>query len=304
LLAITGCTSHRPATTARSETAERLSEEARQARDRGDLQSAEYLLTAAVDHNPGDGETRLELAELLLAHGSSEAAAWHLKKFIDQCPDDPRGYVALAEARFLQQSLSEAEELIEKAIELDPRQSRGLLLRGKIEQARHEDGRALEDFYQVLAIEADHIEAKMLISAIHLRQGNAELAAPLLRSVIEDAEPANPQRAAAQWLLGECYLCDGRWSDAARELEAGIASRRGSERDWYELAEASWRAGDVRGAELAVFQALRVAPADPPSLALRALLDNQPRPLGLSHGPVVTGHPHDESVPDPPRVLE
>ena len=66
LLATAGCTTHRPSAAGRSETAERLSEEARQARDRGDTQAAEYLLTAAVDHNPGDVETRLELAEMLL----------------------------------------------------------------------------------------------------------------------------------------------------------------------------------------------------------------------------------------------
>src|SRR5262249_36841625 len=74
--AIVGCAGHKPATAGRSETAERLSEEARQARDRGDAQSAEYLLTAAVDHNPGDGETRLALAEPPPAPGKGARMVW------------------------------------------------------------------------------------------------------------------------------------------------------------------------------------------------------------------------------------
>src|SRR5262249_20613015 len=92
-----GCARARSTMTARSETAERLSAEARQAKVRGDSQSAEQLLTEAVERNPGDCETRLELSEMLLAHGSTEAAVFHLQKLIDQNPDDPRSYVGLGE---------------------------------------------------------------------------------------------------------------------------------------------------------------------------------------------------------------
>lgn len=258
------------------------------------MQAAEYLLTAAVDHNPGDAETRLELAEMLLAHGSLEGAELHLNKFIDQCPDDSRGYVGLAEVMFLRTRLREADELLEKAIALEPRQTRGLLLRGKIEHARHDDERSLEDLYQVLALEPDHCDAKVLIAEIHWQQGNAKLAAPLLRSVIDDAEPANSQRVAAEWLLGKCYASDERWSDAARALEAGMASRRGSAQDWNELAEAYWRCGDAAGAEMAVGQALHAAPNDPQAQTLRAVLDKWAQTAGHSNGPAVTGISHDE----------
>src|SRR5947208_14782194 len=85
--ALGACSTQRQVATGRSETAEKLSEQARQARDRGDSQSAEYLLTAAVDRNPTDCETRLELSELLLAHGSCETAIAHLKRLISQNPD-------------------------------------------------------------------------------------------------------------------------------------------------------------------------------------------------------------------------
>jgi tetratricopeptide (TPR) repeat protein len=294
----------RPAATGRSETTERLSEQARQAREQGDRHEAESLLTAAVERNPRDDEMRLELAELLLENGSAGKAAGHLQELISRNPDDPRPCVGLAEARFQQQNFADAETLIERALELDPRQIRGHLLRGKIEQARGNNRRAVEDYYQVLAFEPDHVEAKLLLAELHYRQGDARHAAPLLRSVIDTAEAGNPQQGRAQWLLGECYARDGRWSDAARALRAGIASRHPSHHDWYELADACRRAGDVRGAEEALAQALRMAPGDPQLLAMKAGLDEQNRSAGFRGGPVVTSLSHEAPAIPPPQVRE
>jgi cytochrome c-type biogenesis protein CcmH/NrfG len=302
--AIAGCALRRPAATGRSETTERLSEQARQARERGDRREAESLLAAAVERNPGDDEMRLELAELQLENGSPENAADHLQKLIRRNPDDPRPCVGLAEARYQQQKLGEADQLVDRALELDPRQIRAHLLRGKIEQAQGNNRRAVEDYYQVLAFEPDHIEAKMLLAELHFQQGDARHAAPLLRSIIETAEATNPQRGRAQWLLGECYARDGRWSDAARALGAGIASRRASHRDWYELADACRRSGDIRDAEQALAQALRLAPGDPQLLALRAALDEQNRSAGFRGGPVVTSLSHESPAPAQPPVRE
>jgi cytochrome c-type biogenesis protein CcmH/NrfG len=245
---------------------------------------------------------RLELAELLLENGNPGKAAEHLQKLISRNPGDPRPCVGMAEARFQQQNFSDADSFLERALELDPRQIRGHLLRGKIEQARGNRRRAMEDFYQVLAFEPDHVEAKLLLAELHFQQGDARHAAPLLRSIIETAEAANPQRGRAQWLLGECYARDGRWSDAARALQAGIASRRASGRDWYELADASRRAGDLRGAEQALAQALRLAPGDPQLLAMRASLDELKNASGFRGGPVVTSLVHE--APSPPPVRE
>jgi tetratricopeptide (TPR) repeat protein len=270
--ALGACSTQRQAATGRSETAEKLSEQARQARDRGDSQSAEYLLTAAVDRNPTDCETRLELSELLLAHGSCETAIAHLKRLISQNPDDPRGYVGLAEALYQQRDFDDAQYYLDRALDLEPRHIRGLILRGKIDEARGQRARALEDYYRVLGFEPDNTEAKMLIAALHLQQGEGQLAAPLLRSIIDSGDPAAGRRDRAQWLLGQCYSAEGRWSDAARALGAGIAGR-GDARDWYDLANACWRAGDLRGADLALTQSLVLAPTSAPALALRAGLD-------------------------------
>lgn len=286
-LNLAGCARKQATVTARSETAERLSVQARQASDRGDERSAEQLLSAAVERNPGDCETRLELAEMLLAHGSTGLAAVHLQKLIDQNPDDPRGYVGLAETRYAERNLAAADRLIATALELDQRQVRGLLLRAKIEQARGENEFAIEDYHRVLAYEPQHLEATFLIAELFLKQGDTRLAAPLLRSVVENPETSDSQRAQSQWLLGTCYSRDGRWSDAARSLAAGISSRPGSARDWYVLADAAARGGDISGGQNAIAQSLRIAPGDPQALALRSALDQQMPIAGPATAPVV-----------------
>lgn len=283
-----GCARQQSTVTARSETAERLSAEARQAKVRGDSQSAEHLLTEAVERNPADCETRLELSEMLLAHGSTEVAVVHLRKLVDQNPDDPRSYVGLAEAMYKQRNLSEADRLVAKALELDPRQTRGLLLRGKIEQSRGNDERALDDYYELLACEPDHVEATLLVARLHLRHGDGRLAAPKLRDIVENPEQEPQLRGNAQWLLGRCYSQDGRWSDAAQALAAGISSRRGTPDEWLELADACWRGGEPQQAHAAVEQALRRAPTNPRATALLAALDNDARATRLPAESVVS----------------
>lgn len=281
----------------RSETSERLCEQARRAKEHGDVRSAEQLLASAVERSPGDTETRLELAEMLLAHGNPQGATEHLKILAEQSPDDPRCLVGLGEAMFMEHQLSEAAMLAERALELDPRQPRGLLLRGKIEQARGEDGRALQDYYRVLDGLPEHPEAKLLVAELQLKQGDARLAAPLVRSIIDDSDLTDPYRERAYWLLGECYASDGRWADAARALASGIPSRPGTAADWNRIADACWRTGDRRGTAQAVQQALAVDPKDRDALALRAALAQQPH--GSQPASVVTRMSH-VTIPEGP----
>ncbi len=284
----TGCARHQSTVTSRSETAERLSAEARQAKVRGDSQSAEHLLMEAVERNPSDCETRLELSEMLLSHGSTEAAVFHLQKLIDENPDDPRSYVGLAEAMYKQRNLAEADRLANKALDLDPRQTRALLLRGKIEQSRGNDDDALADYFELLANEPDHLEATMLVARLHLRHGDGRLAAPKLRTIVESRELEPHLRSSAQWLLGRCYAQDGRWPDAAQSLAAGISSRRGTPDEWLELADACRRGGDPQQARAALAQAMQRAPSDPRAQALMASLDNEQRRTDLQAAPVIS----------------
>jgi len=267
-----GCASRQANLAARSENAERLSIEARQARDRGDLLSAETLLTAAVERNPEDGEIRLELAELLLLNHKIQTADRHLQLLLDQLPDDPRVYGSLAAVRYQQKRLREADVLLAEALDLDPRLTSGLLLRAKIAQSRGEIELALDDLYQVLDIDPEHLDARLQVARLHLRQGDTRLAAAELRALIENPNLEAATKNKAHWLLGSCYARDERWADAAGALSSGITSRQAKPRDWCLVAEARRRAGDRTGAEQAITNALHLAPDDPEAKALESVL--------------------------------
>ena len=300
-VALGGCARQKAILAARSEKAERLSVEARQARERGDLQSAETLLTAALEQNPKDDDIRLELSELLLLHGKARSANQHLQILLDNTPDDPRVYSGLAEVRYLHQHLNEADELIAQALDIDPRLERGLLLRAKIAQARGNTSQALDDLYQILDTEGEHADVRLFVARLHLQQGDSRLAASVLRTLLESPNLNAGPRIKANWLLGRCYAEDERWQEAAASLTAGISSRHGSPHDWCLVAEVCRRAGDLAAAKDAVENALRVAPDDEQALELREALARESSTGQKPPTAVAKTSFQDEEPDGPPR---
>jgi tetratricopeptide (TPR) repeat protein len=271
----TGCSSARFARKHARESAEQLASQARAAADRGDSTSAEYFLTAAVNTNPRDCDARLELSEMLLEHGSVEAATDHLRQLIEQHPDDPRGYVRLARVLAARNEGAAAGELIDKALEIDPDNPHAWLVRARLEHEHKSDDRALAACYRVLAADPDDAAARLLAADIHLDRGNPQQASPLLRALLEKPAECPLQRAEAAWQLGRCYALEERWSDAAATLAAAIRDREGTAADWYQVGYANYRAGDLKAARSAVTTALRIAPSNTEALSLARLLEAQ-----------------------------
>lgn len=266
---------------AKTDAAQRLAQEARQAEDRGDLAQAQHLMTAAVKTNPGDCETRLELCDLLIDQGSPEAACDHLKRIITQNPDDPRPMIRLAQAQYLRRDLSAATTLIDKALKLDPGNVDALLLRGQLYEHAQDDDAALAIYYRVLQVNPDRAEPELRVAAIHLRNNRARQADPLLRSVLERPELNVPQKAAAEWLLGLAYAQEHRWADAAQTLATASARREMTPVDWYQLAYARFQAQDFEGAREAADLTLEADPRHSAALAMRHML-NRPSMAGGS----------------------
>ncbi|MSR56458.1 MAG: tetratricopeptide repeat protein [Planctomycetaceae bacterium] len=272
-LLVTGCSVSKFVRRHRAESCEQLAEQARAAANRGDAASAESLLTAAVNRNPRDCEVRLELSEMLLEHGSLSAATEHLRRLVEQNPDDPRANLRLARTLYLQDDYSGAVELVDQVIEIDPENPQAWMLRAKIDNRNGNDCDALAACYRVLAAAPEDAEARLLAAEIHLHQDNSQQASPLLRSLLDSASCCPQQRAAAAWLLGGCYAQEGRWGDAAATLSSAIGTRPLTVADWYQLAYARYRAGDLEASRGAVDTALRMSPDDPQSLALSRLLE-------------------------------
>lgn len=272
------------------ENAEELARQARRAADRGDSASAEYLLAAAVATNPRDCETRLELSEMLLEHGSLSAATEHLRRVVNDSPQDVRGHVRLAQALMLQNDLDGADAELSEAFDYDPAHAQAWLLRARLEQSRNRPKQALEACYRALSAEPDLPAAQLLAAELLLAQGNPERATPLLRSLVEKRDSCTEQRNEAAWLLGLCYGREGRWNDAALALGKAIAERAQSASNWYQLAYARYRSGDVDGSQQAVDRALAISPVHSESLTLRKLLQSDTSTSGANATARHTAH--------------
>lgn len=258
-----GCARGRTGWGRSHETAARLTEEARQAEGRGDSRSAEILLTEAVRTDPRDCDARIQLSELLLEHGSLDAAELHLKQVVNQTPGDPRGYVRLAETLFLKEDYPGAEQALARALELEPRHLNGLLLRGRLAEMQQRNDLAIEAYYEVLAVDPNHVAARMRVASIHFRENRLEQAAPLLREIMGAVDATEAQQTHAAWMLGMVYSRKERWNDAAEALEFALRGRNcqaAQAADWYQLAFAHYKAGNPDGARAANAKALQLSP--------------------------------------------
>lgn len=258
-----GCARGRPGWGRSRDTAARLTEQARQAGDRGDSKSAEILLAEAVRSDPRDCEARIELSELLLEHGSLDAAEEHLRQVVSQTPGDPRGFVRLAETQFLKGDYAAAELALSRALEIDPRHLNGLLLRGRLSEMRQQNDAAIESYFELLSVDPNHVGARMRIASIHFRENRLEQAAPLLRDIMGSVDATETQQSHAAWMLGMVYTRKERWEDAAETLEIALRARNcGSAQaaDWYQLAYAHYRSGHPAEAAAANARALQLAP--------------------------------------------
>jgi tetratricopeptide (TPR) repeat protein len=270
-----GCSGSKLARRADRDTADQLTARARAAADKGDAASAEYFLTAAVDSNPRDCETRLELSEMLMEHGSLERATLQLRRLVEQNADDPRAHVRLARVLYLQRDKAEAREQVATALELDPENPQAWLLRARLERDAQSDSRALAACYKVLAALPDEPEARLLAAQIHVQRGNPQQASPLLRSLLNEASDCPLRRTEATWLLGQCYALEARWDEAAETLGSVISSRENSAADWYQLAYARYRSGDYEAARQAIGATLSLAPTNAEALQLARLLEGK-----------------------------
>lgn len=223
---------------------EHLTQQARRAQDQGNVSQAEELYTRAVNADPANCDTRLELSELLLEHGSLDAATLHLRRVVEQNPDDPRGHVRLAQALLMQKKDQEAGQLLLTALEIDPSNPQGLLLHGQWLERRGESVAALETYYRAIPLLANPTEAELRIAAIKLREGRESQAAALLRGIIDNSHSCPTMKSEAYWMLGQAYGREGRWRDAAVAMESSLKLKNPSPEEWRMTASAHYRAGE------------------------------------------------------------
>jgi tetratricopeptide (TPR) repeat protein len=260
----------------RSNTSEELAKEARYAEDRGETGQAEQLLRRAVKSDPENCEARREFCEVLIRNGNLEAAGEQLRRVIEQNPDDPRGYVQLAQILSQRGKVTDADLVLDIALDLDPNNADALWLKGRVEEFRNRPEHALERYHRVLQTSPDHVDSRLRIAAIQLKNGHADQASAMLRSVLDSQTLEQSQRVAATWQLGSAYAQTGRWNEAASLLSSVTHLRPMPADDWYRVAFACHRAGDLAQAQRAAQAAVQSQPDFAPARSLLAQLSASP----------------------------
>ncbi len=258
----------------------------------GDLDGAERLYRAALQHTPDHAEALARYGALLVDRGRPEAAEGFLRQALDQRPDlvsayrvlalalsrqerpweaiglyeqvlrlvpeDPEALVALG---LLYQSVNQpgqAEALLRRAVTAAPGHVRGWLTLGVLLMASH----ALEDaarcFETVLALAPDHAQAHYNLARIQARTGQSQAAEASYRGAL-DCDPT----LAAAWLgLGETLWAQHRPEDARYALWRACALRPVDAGVLTALAQTEMMGGRLDLAETHLRRALTWAPED------------------------------------------
>lgn len=251
----------------------RLTDEARQACEKGDHERARQLLVRAAEVAPDDPDVQYRIARVLLLAGDTNEAVKHLQYATRHGIDDPDAYLELARVLLDARRYGECQEMIDSALRLVPTHVPAQLLAGRLAELRHKDDEALAIYYRVLGNDPSDVEAMLRVADVLVRSDRPGQAAPLLRSVVESDRISPVDQARAHWTLGLIYGREHRWAESATQLAAAADARPELPADEaYQVAYAWWEAGDRERARQFVTRTLAVSPQHADALALAAAL--------------------------------
>jgi len=129
---------------------------------------------------------------------------------------------------------------------------------------------AIARLEQVLRRAPDHVPALVWLGIMHIDNGRADLAEPLLTKAVS----LDPRSAAAHFELGKAALAAGDTARAVTELEAALAADPGADGVHYALAMAYRARGEEQraAAHLRLWRDERVYPVDPLMAEITELL--------------------------------
>jgi tetratricopeptide (TPR) repeat protein len=255
-----------------AEESARLTEQAKQACERGEHMQARELLSRAAAVAPDDPEIQRDIGRGLLLAGETEEAVKHLRYMMRRGLDDPDAYLDLARILFEEHRYRECEEMVDSALRIVPTHAEAQLLKGRLAEVRNKNDDALEVYYRLLAGDPTATEATLRISDLLVRTGRPSQAAPLLRRIADSERVTPSEQARAHWVLGQIYAKDRRWSEAAEQLLAAAQLRpQISADDCYQIAYAAWEAGLPDKVQEFLSKTLSMDPRHNDALALAAL---------------------------------
>jgi tetratricopeptide (TPR) repeat protein len=251
----------------------RLTDEARQACEKGDHEKARQLLIRAAAVAPDDPDIQYRIGRVLLIAGDTDEAVKHLRYATKRGVDDPDAYLELARVLVDAHQYGEAQEMIDSALRLVPNHVPAQLMAARLAELQHKDDEALSIYYRVLANDPTDMHAMICATDVLMRTDRKSQAAPLLRTVVDSDRVSPVELARAHWNLGLIYGHDRRWTESAAQLAAAADLRPDLKPDeTYQIAYACWEAGDREKAQDFVTRTLATNPKHADAQALATAL--------------------------------
>jgi tetratricopeptide (TPR) repeat protein len=251
----------------------RLTDEARQACEKGDHEKARQLLIRAAAVAPDDPDIQYRIGRVLLIAGDTDEAVKHLRYATKRGVDDPDAYLELAHVLVDAHQYGEAQEMIDSALRLVPNHVPAQLMAARLAELRHKDDDALSIYYRVLANDPTDMHAMICATDVLMRTDRKSQAAPLLRTIVDSDRVSPVELARAHWNLGLIYGHDRRWGESAAQLAAAADLRPDLKPDeTYQIAYACWEAGDREKAQDFVTRTLASNPKHADAQALATAL--------------------------------
>lgn len=258
MLILAGCQTLRERAARRSAECSDLCSQAAAAHETGRNDEARQLLDQARRQRPEDTEVRIRLAEMMWQVGRRDEALEEFSSLAHESRSDVKLLSRYATALCETGQIQEADVWAQSALSVDPLNADALLVRARCAAQRADYSASLAAYHELLQVSPEHAEARLGMAQVQIARGQPELAAPVLRNLLQHPWASTIVRHEAEWALGRAYAATGRWEDAARLMEQAIAQRASTADDWCQLATAQARCGQVVASSSSVQHALQI----------------------------------------------
>ena len=236
-------------------------------------QEAADVLSQAVKVEPQSVQAHAQYAQSLWNLDDRQRALSHMREAIRLSGGDPQLMVQLGRMQLTENQLSAAAQSASIAVHARPHSAAAHALRANVlhQQGNLED--ALSGYYRALSLQPDYPDVQTKVAEIYQQTQRPQRSLTMLSSLVDRYPPGEvPQRILQ--LQGLALKSLGRYDDAIEQfVQAGRQGSMTAEL-FYQLAESHWLAGDRGNAQLAVREALQLAPQHAAGLQLQKDLQN------------------------------
>jgi tetratricopeptide (TPR) repeat protein len=180
---------------------------------------AEETLRQAVQANPRDVGTRLELAQFLIESGRADQAQPVVDQLVTDQPGNTQGLEAAFRVQMARKDIAGARVSAAAIRTVDPKQPLGYYLGGLIDQAENKLDAARASYGAALAVSPDAAEPLAAVVRVDLALKHPDQALARIDAVLVHS----PKNAMARNLKGEVLLQLGRNDEAIKCFEETIA---------------------------------------------------------------------------------